>query len=562
MANDGQIVFEVTADGTHAIADIKDITRAIQQETGKWDDAAKQSADSMGNSFSGMLKKVAAGFSAAKIGKALLDLGKEAVQAASDLQEVQNVVDVTFGANANQIESWAKKAGTQFGLTETQAKKFTSTMGAMLKSSGMAGDEIVNVSTDLAGLAADMASFYNLDFEEAFSKIRSGISGQTMPLKELGIDMSVATLNAFALQKGLTKTFDQMSQSEQTMLRYQYLMTATADAQGDFARTSDGYANGLRMLETNLTSLKTNLGKEILPFINEIVAGINTLFPDEYKNDSLLDHLADVDIKKEEKLAEIDAIKAVADELISTLEQIGSDTNTANVIGNVAESANKLKAGSAASWKTVLSSLQGIDGLQNLFGDSSGATDTINDLASALAGESVTMSKAEAWQTFLGALSNNADAFSKLTGKSGEETKKWLEELAAGAKELSPEDAEAWETLVGAFMGGIDLNTDEGKRFASLLAENYLALGQDSDEAARGLAALGFSTEEIEQKQATWLATCKELVKTIPGLSSLIDTNTGEIKGGIPALQQYVDEWERLSKYKAEIDALKNMREL
>ena len=117
-----------------------------------------------------------------KVGKALLDFGKDAIQAASDLEEVQNVVDVTFGDDAAKIEKWAKAAGTQFGLTETQAKKFTSTLGAMMKSAGLAGPEIVDMSTDLAGLAADMASFYNLDFDTAFQKIRSGISGETEPL--------------------------------------------------------------------------------------------------------------------------------------------------------------------------------------------------------------------------------------------------------------------------------------------------------------------------------------------------------------------------------------------
>ena len=340
LASDGQIVFEVSADGKNAIADIKDITGEIQKETKKWDAAAKESADNIGNSFGAMLKKVAAGFSAAKIGKALLDLGKEAIQAASDLEEVQNVVDTTFGANANQIESWAKNAGTQFGLTETQAKKFSSTMGAMLKSSGMAGDEIVQVSTDLAGLAADMASFYNLDFEEAFSKIRSGMAGMSMPLKELGIDMSVDTLNAFALSQGLQKTFNQMSQSEQTMLRYQYLMQATADAQGDFARTSDGYANGVRQLETNLTSLKTNLGGVLLDVINPMLQGINRLFPDTPRNDSLLNQLAEINIKKDEKIAEIDAIADVAEELIVTLEKIGSDTNAGTQLSSLASGAN------------------------------------------------------------------------------------------------------------------------------------------------------------------------------------------------------------------------------
>ena len=172
MANDGQIVFEITADGKHVVTEIKNLSRLIDKETKEWDKSAQESTDNIGNSFSSMLKKIAAGFSVAKIGKALVDLGKEAVNLASDLEEVQNVVDVTFGKNgASQIETWAKNAGSQFGLTETQAKRFTSTLGAMMKSSGMAGDEIVTMSTDLAGLAADMASFYNLDFDTWFCDI-------------------------------------------------------------------------------------------------------------------------------------------------------------------------------------------------------------------------------------------------------------------------------------------------------------------------------------------------------------------------------------------------------
>ena len=547
MADDGRIVWQVDVDTKKAKVDIEDVTKTIKNETSKWDDAAKKSSNSMSESFSGMLKKLAAGFSAAKIGKALLDLGKDAVQAASDLQEVQNVVDTTFGSNANKIETWAKNAGTQFGLTETQAKRFTSTMGAMLKSSGLAGDEIVNVSTDLAGLAADMASFYNLDFEEAFSKIRSGMSGMTMPLKELGIDMSVDTMNAFALEKGLEKTFNQMSQSEQTMLRYQYLMKATADAQGDFAKTTDGYANGLRLLESNLTTLKTNLGTVLLDYVNPLLQGLNALFPEEKRSDSLLDQLAEVNIKKEEKLEEIKAIRAEADELIKVLENLGEDENAGSQLEKLANGANKLNASSASTWSSVLSSFQSVDGLN--------ISDTVGDveeLASALAGESLTTGKAQAWQTFLGALSNNADAMSKLTGTSAEDTAEWLKQLSEAAKGLDEGDAEAWSKLMSALVGGISVDTDEGKKFVETLTENFLAMGEDSETAVSGLKALGFSTDEIEKKQETWLKTCKELAKTIPGLSSIIDTNTGEIKGGIPALKQYADEWERTAKYQAE----------
>ena len=330
MASDGQIVFEVTADGKHAIADIKEITRAIQQETKKWDDSAKQSADSISDSFSGMLKKLVAGFSAVKIGKMLLDVGKDALQAASDLQEVQNVVDVTFGDNARQIETWAKNAADQFGLTETKAKQFTSTLGAMMKSAGVSGNEIVQMSTDLAGLAADMSSFYNLDFDTAFQKIRSGISGETEPLKQLGINMSVANLNAFALQQGLEKTFEQMDQGEQTMLRYQYLISVTSDAQGDFARTSDGYANSLRRAESAVEAIQAKLGAmligpaaDALNWVNEFLGKL-TAEPER----TLLDDFNEIDIDTTGKMADLEATYGKAQEIINLIDEISKQTVT------------------------------------------------------------------------------------------------------------------------------------------------------------------------------------------------------------------------------------------
>ena len=246
---DGRVEFDIVANNSNAKRTISETTQYIEKESKKWESDAKSSADGMESAFGKALKGIAAGFSAVAAGKALVNLGAQAINLASDLEEVQNVVDVTFGSDANKIGEWAKKAGDQFGLTETQAKKFASTLGAMMKSAGLAGPEITNMSTDLAGLAADMASFYNLDFETAFQKIRAGISGETEPLKQLGINMSVANLEAFALSQGLKKTFNEMTQGEQVMLRYQYMMQATSDAQGDFARTSDGYANSLRRME-------------------------------------------------------------------------------------------------------------------------------------------------------------------------------------------------------------------------------------------------------------------------------------------------------------------------
>lgn len=563
--SDGQVEFDVVGNTKGIKSAIDDATSHIQKQTKKWDDAAEDAADGMESKFSSALKKIVTGFSALKIGKALLDFGKEAVQAASDLEEVQNVVDVTFGADgAAKIQAWADQAGKSFGLTETQAKKFTSTLGAMMKSAGMAGPEIVEMSTDLAGLAADMASFYNLDFETAFQKIRSGISGETEPLKQLGINMSVANLEAYALSKGITKAFNNMTQGEQTMLRYQYLMQATADAQGDFARTSDGYANSLRLMETNIESLKTKLGTVLVPALSDAISMVNNLLssltPTTHEP-TYMDQIAAIDLKKETKLAEIESIKVQADELVKVLEGLGVPSTVGADLETIAKGANALGSYTPALWSNLLTTFTKIDGLENLFKDSSGK-DNIEGLAQALAGASLDQSKAEAWDTFLGALSENAEAVSALTGTSVEDTKKWLEDMAVAANSLDPNAADGWDKLLGSLLQGLPglADTEEGRQFLEGLATSFLAMGSESEEGAAGLRTLGYSTEEIEQKQATWLATCKELVKTIPGLSSLIDTNTGEIKGGIPALKAYADEWERTAKYQAELEAIREKR--
>ena len=381
--SDGRVEFEITADGKKAFASIDEITDALQKSGVKWEKEAKTSTDNISNAFEGMLKKITAAFSAAAIGKALLNFGQDAIQAASDLQEVQNVVDVTFGESASKIESWAKKAGDQFGLTETQAKRFTSTLGAMMKSAGMSGSEIADISTDLAGLAADMASFYNLDFDTAFQKIRSGISGETEPLKQLGINMSVANLNAFALQQGLSKTFEQMTQGEQTMLRYQYLMQATADAQGDFARTSDSYANAQRRLETAVDTLKQKLGTPFLDVVGKATSAFAG-FIDELGKEperTVLDDFADIDKRTQEKITEIKAKAEEARTLTGVLEDIGKAADDSKT--KISEITDDSPDGSKLNG--VKEGLQGVANQSNLTGEEikqalqplEGATETI-----------------------------------------------------------------------------------------------------------------------------------------------------------------------------------------
>lgn len=226
------------------------------------------------NSHMGRIKGVIAG---ALSVTAIVAFSKSCIELGSDLAEVQNVVDVTFGSMSDKVDQFAKNALTAYGLSETSAKQFTSTMGAMLKSMGLSTQQAFDMGTSLTALSADMASFYNLDAKTAFEKIRSGISGETEPLKQLGINMSVANLEAFALAKGIDKSYDSMTQQEQALLRYNYLLSVTADAQGDFSRTSDGWANQTRILTERFNALRASIGQGLIYALTPVIRVLNQL---------------------------------------------------------------------------------------------------------------------------------------------------------------------------------------------------------------------------------------------------------------------------------------------
>lgn len=246
----------------------------------------------------------------------------ESIGLASDLVETQNVVDVTFEDSASTINKWAQEALNAYGITETKAKQYSSTLGAMLKSMGIADDQVLQMSMDMAGLAADMASFYNLDHDTAFEKIRSGISGETEPLKALGINMSVANLNAFALEKGMNKAFDKMTQAEQATLRYQYLLEATKDAQGDFARTGDSFSNEMRKLQTNLDRIKTEFGKGLLGVVTPAISLLNNVLSDKSYQQTAIEKiyserdesLFDAEVAYQRSLTIVDSMRSIEDE--------------------------------------------------------------------------------------------------------------------------------------------------------------------------------------------------------------------------------------------------------
>lgn len=220
------------------------------------------------------LFKTAIGFKAIQ---GLVDFGRSAVDLGSQITEVENVVDVSFGSMADEAYKFASTAKEQFGLSELAAKQYSGTMMAMMKSSGVAQDAASKMSISLAGLAGDIASFYNIDTDTAFQKIRSGISGEIEPLRQLGINLSVANMEAYALSRGITTSYNAMSQAEKVALRYNYLMSATGDVQGDFARTSGTWANQVRLLTLNFQSLSAVIGQGLIAGILPAIQALNAL---------------------------------------------------------------------------------------------------------------------------------------------------------------------------------------------------------------------------------------------------------------------------------------------
>lgn len=208
---------------------------------------------------------------------ALVAVGKKCLELSSDLAEVQNVVDTTFGKSSNIINEFAESALKNFGLTELQAKKYVSTLGAIAKASGESEDATLQMSTNLTKLTADVASFFNYDYDTAFNKIRSGLTGETEPLKDLGVVMTVANLEQYRLAQGIQTSYSAMSSAEQMALRYNYIMQALTDTQGDFNKTQASWANQLRILQGQAQQLGAILGNLLQKVLYPVLSVVNAI---------------------------------------------------------------------------------------------------------------------------------------------------------------------------------------------------------------------------------------------------------------------------------------------
>lgn len=258
MAADGSVIIDTRMDTTG----VQNGVSAIKQSFNGLGSAVKKIGLLIGGAFA--------------VGK-LAQFGKECVELGSDLTEVQNVVDVTFTTMSDKVNEFAKNAMTSAGLSETMAKRYVGTFGAMSKSFGFSESQAYDMSTALTQLTGDVASFYNISQDLAYIKLKSVFTGETETLKDLGVVLTQNALDQYALANGYGKTTSAMTEQEKVALRLAFVQKQLSAASGDFIRTSGSWANQVRVMQLQLQSLKATVGQGLINIFTPVLKVINIL---------------------------------------------------------------------------------------------------------------------------------------------------------------------------------------------------------------------------------------------------------------------------------------------
>lgn len=203
--------------------------------------------------------------------------GVASVKLASDLEETKNKIRVVFGESSDAVEKWAKTSVTSMGLARQTAMDMTATIGDMATSMGFNADESAKMGMELTKRAADMASFKNISIDIANTALTAVFTGETESLKKMGVVMTEANLQAYAMSKGMQKSYKDMTQAEKVQLRYTYVMEMTANAAGDFERTQGGVANQSRIVTESLKELGASMGEVLIPVAQTLLKSVNGL---------------------------------------------------------------------------------------------------------------------------------------------------------------------------------------------------------------------------------------------------------------------------------------------
>lgn len=290
LADNLKYLFETLSKASNVSANIIRMTEALANlaKTGASSGRAATSLGKSLNIFSGSANKAkSSSFSlAAAFGKLYASYWllfrafskiKDAIDISSSLTEVENVVRTTFGNYEKLIQDFSKTSIQDFGMSELTAKQVASRFQAIGTAMGFSQGKMADMSLQLTKLTADMASFYDMEQSDVARNLQAVFTGETEPLRKYGLDLTQATLKEWAMKQGLDADISSMTQAEKTMLRYQYVMANTAAAQGDFARTSDTWANQIRILKQSFEQLAAIIGGALINAFKPFVRTLNAV---------------------------------------------------------------------------------------------------------------------------------------------------------------------------------------------------------------------------------------------------------------------------------------------
>ena len=532
MAADGSVIIDTRMD-----------TSGVQNGVS----AIKQSFNGLGSAVKKIGLLIGGAFAVGK----LVQFGKECIELGSDLAEVQNVVDVTFTTMSDKVNEFAKNAMTSAGLSETMAKQYVGTFGAMSKSFGFSESQAYDMSTALTQLTGDVASFYNISQDLAYIKLKSVFTGETETLKDLGVVLTQSALDQYALANGYGKTTSAMTEQEKVALRLAFVQKQLSAASGDFIRTSDSWANQVRVMQLQLQSLKATVGQGLINIFTPVLKVINTL----------LGKLATLANAFKSFTELITGKKSSGSTGASGAGLTGTDVvaDTADAYGDAADNAQKLadanKNNATATKKAEKETknyLSTLDEISKVSSTSDGSASTPSTSGSAGAGSNppsavgnVDYGSLAEGETALDKISKSAQKLANLLkklwkpfqdawGKEGKNTVKAAEfafsSLGALAKSVGKSFVEVWTNGTGAKMLETMLRIAQNvlktigsiaKGFADAWSKNSVGT-QIIQNIADALQVVLSFVEKIAKDTAEWAANLDfyPLLKSISNLTS------------------------------------------
>ena len=283
----------------------------------------------------------------------ILGIGTAATKMAMDAVESENLFEVAMGSMAGDARKWSEETSKALGLNAFNVRKNVSVYNSMLTSMGLTGEESLKMSEGLTQLSYDMASFYNLKPEEAFEKLKSGISGEAEPLKALGILVNDTTIKTYAYANGIAKQGEALTESQKVQARYGAIMEATKNAQGDLARTMDSPTNKIRAMKEQAQQIGIQFGQILIPILEKLIAVIKPL----------MDKFQGLSKEQQESIVKIALIVAAIGPIILIVGKVITIIGTLSSIISAVSGAIAAAGGASAAFGAAFAAITGPVGI-------------------------------------------------------------------------------------------------------------------------------------------------------------------------------------------------------